>query len=513
MIYIKNLIRNNRHKSILLIISVTICNILALVYNYSFKFVIDAVQIKDISATWKAFLLVLTLQIAVTVFTLMVYDYYLRILQKSVEKDVRINIVSEILTWPFSKSKKITAGNLSTLMTNDAMQIGQYVSLYDFMIFANSIRFVITYVLLFSLDKIIGLVVLASVPLYYFLTKFTMEPMRKFVKAGYQVRDELNNSFLDLLKNLINIKSYKIEDIIENNIKNKTIELYEKEKNLQRWTAIFYFIRNFLSSFMPVIILGISIVRIINGQMTIGTLIAVNGFLGAIYLPISEIFQFRAMKNNLEPVVERIEPIVTNVVDKNDKRELKYGEPQIAVENLTYSFGENEIINNINVNISGCGLYRINGDNGKGKSTFFNIIAGLYNDFDGRIVINLRKDTDIVYMNQNDDLFNSSINDNITLFNKHKISTEYLQMIDKFSNKVNTISEFSGGEKRLFLFIRAVNSNASIFLFDEPFEGVDKKVREQMKDIISTLSKENLVLIINHNDKDFESLEYKNIKL
>lgn len=260
-------------------------------------------------------------------------------------------------------------------------------------------------------------------------------------------------------------------------------------------------------------ILGISIVRIINGQMTIGTLIAINGFLGAIYLPISEIFQFRAMKNNLEPVVERIEPIVTNVVDKNDKRELKYGEPQIIVENLTYSFGENEIINNINVNISGCGLYRINGDNGKGKSTFFNIIAGLYNDFDGRVVINLRKDTDIVYMNQNDDLFNSSINDNITLFNKHKVSNEYLQMIDKFSDRVNTISEFSGGEKRLFLFIRALNSKASILLFDEPFEGVDKRAREQMKDIISTLSKKNLVLIINHNDKDFESLEYKNIKL
>lgn len=72
---------------------------------------------------------------------------------------------------------------------------------------------------------------------------------------------------------------------------------------------------------------------------------------------------------------------------------------------------------------------------------------------------------------------------------------------------------FQVEKKRLFLFIRAVNSNASIFLFDEPFEGVDKKVREQMKDIISTLSKENLVLIINHNDKDFESLEYKNIKL
>lgn len=514
MKYIKSLIKNYKYKSFALVIAVTICNILALLYNYSFKFVIDAIEQKNIENAWKSFFIVLVLQIVVTLLTLLIYDYYLRIFQKDIERDVRNDIMSEILTWPFSNSKDITSGNLSTLMTNDVTQIGQYISLYYFMIIANSIRFIITYILLFSLDRVIGVVVLLSVPLYYILTKFTMKPMQKFVKEGYEARDQLNNSFLDILKNLMNIKSYNLEEISTKQIKKNTSELYNKEKSLQKWTAIFYFIRNFLSSFMPVIILGLSIVRIINGQMTLGTLVAIYGFLGAIYLPISELFQFKAMKNNLYPVIDRINPILDNEIEKKDKREIKFGQPEIIMQNLSYSYGDNNVIENISQKLKGPGLYRITGDNGKGKSTLFNIISGLYNDFDGDVYLNLNNESPaIAYMNQKNILYDANLYDNITLFGKNSANNMSLKILNRFKNRLDDKSDFSGGEKRLILFSQTINCNASIFLFDEPFEGVDKNTKIYMKDIIANLCEQNLVLIISHEDEDFDGLEHKEIYL
>lgn len=514
MEYIKSLVKNYRYRSFLLVLAVTICNILALFYSYSFKFVIDAIEQKSVENAWKYFLVVLILQTLATVLNVLIYDYYLRVFQKDVERDTRNNLMSEILTWPYSKSKDITPGNFSTLMTNDVTKIGQYVSLYDFMIISNTIRFIITYFLLFSLDKVIGFVVLLSVPLYYILTTFTMKPMQKFVKEGYIARDQLNNSFLDILNNLISIKSYNIEETSKKHIKNNTIELYYKEKKLQKWKAIFSFIKDFLSSFMPVVILGLSIVRIINDKMTLGTFVAVYGFLGAIYLPISEIFHFKAMKNNLEPVINRITPIIDNKINKDDKRKLNYGYPKIIIKNLNYFHEEKKIIHNFSAKMEGCGLYRISGDNGKGKSTLFNIISGLYNDFDGEVFINVEKESAfIAYMNQRDILFDGNIYDNITLFNRNKINKVYFEIIEKIKNRSGDSDSFSGGEKRLFLFWRTISSNASIFLFDEPFEGVDEGTRSYMQKIIIDLSKNNLVIIINHEDKDFKDMVYENIKL
>ena len=514
MKYILKLIKKNRVKSLVLVILVTICNVTALLYNYSFKFVIDAIEQKNLYNVWRYFFALLLFQILVEVLTLLVYDYYLRVFQKNIERHIRNDIINGILAWPYSKSKDMTHGNLSTLMSNDAVQMGQYVSLYDFMLIANTIRFIITYFMLFSLDKVIGLIVLMTVPLYYFMTKFTMNPMKRFVKEGYDAKDELNKSFLDVLSNLMNIKSYKIEDICNQNIQKKSAEIYEKEKSLQKWTALFYFIRNFLSSFLPVLILGISIIRIIEGHMTVGTLVAIFGFLSAVYLPISEIFQFVAMKNNLEPVIERVEPIVNSEYNKNDKRTREVGNIKINIQSLSYTIGEHFILRKFNLFLEGTGIYRVSGHNGVGKSTLFNIITGLYNDFEGEIMVSVSNEfPNIAYMNQKDILFDTNIEDNLTLFNRLSMNKISERLMKNIQNKTHNVNELSGGEKRIILFLRTVNENASIFLFDEPFEGVDDETRKLMKKILESLALKSMVLIISHNDKDFSNINYKEIEL
>ena len=58
-----------------------------------------------------------------------------------------------------------------------------------------------------------------------------------------------------------------------------------------------------------------------------------------------------------------------------------------------------------------------------------------------------------------------------------------------------------------------MNANASIFLFDEPFEGVDDETRKAMKEILETLALDNMVLIISHNDNDFSDIRYNKIEL
>ncbi|MCI7239372.1 MAG: ABC transporter ATP-binding protein, partial [Anaerococcus sp.] len=61
--------------------------------------------------------------------------------------------------------------------------------------------------------------------------------------------------------------------------------------------------------------------------------------------------------------------------------------------------------------------------------------------------------------------------------------------------------------------LRTINAKASIYLFDEPFEGVDPVNKEIMKDIIRNLAKDKIVLIITHDYEDLANLYYEDIKL
>ena len=119
----------------------------------------------------------------------------------------------------------------------------------------------------------------------------------------------------------------------------------------------------------------------------------------------------------------------------------------------------------------------------------------------------------IAYMNQKDILFDTNIEDNLTLFNRLSMNKISERLMKNIQNKTHNVNELSGGEKRIILFLRTVNANASIFLFDEPFEGVDDETRKLMKKILESLALKSMVLIISHNDKDFSNINYKEIEL
>lgn len=508
--YIKSLIKKYRRKSVILVLLVTVCNIFALLYNYSYKFVIDSITSGLISQAFKNFVFLVLCMIGVNVFTLIVYDYFLKIFQKRVEADVRKDVLEKVVSFDYEKSKHISQGNITTMISSDASQIGEYVSLYYFMIVANTIRFIITYAMLFTLDSFVGFVVLFSLPLYYISTKFTLKPMKRFVKEGYESRDTVNQNFLDVLKNLISIKSYNIEERINGQIIKNNEILYSKEKSLNKWMAIFYFLRNFVTSFMPVLLLGISIVRISRGDMTLGSLVAILGFLDAVYLPMDELFQFKAMDNNLDPVRDRMDSLFNEDNTFRNQIVKQSKDMAVGVSNLSYYINGKNILKDINFEIEEPGLYRLTGENGSGKSTLLNVIMGLYNDFEGNVRIN-SPDKKITYMNQFDYLFDTDLDNNISLFNKFKIEESSFNLMKSLPK--GEVKNYSGGEKRFALFIRAINTQADIYLLDEPFEGVDSFKKLQMIDILNKLAKEKIVIIVSHDDDDFKDLDYQIIEI
>ena len=185
----------------------------------------------------------------------------------------------------------------------------------------------------------------------------------------------------------------------------------------------------------------------------------------------------------------------------------------LDIKNLSYSFGNNPILKDINIHVNENEMVAIVGSSGVGKSTLFNLIAGVLKKQVGEITINGSNDYigKVAYMLQKDLLFeHKTIIDNVILpliiakINKKEALEEGNKILkqfnlDKYANKYP--QQLSGGMRQRVALIRTYMFKRKIFLLDEAFSALDAITKKELHKWYLDLKKEfNLTtLLITHD--------------
>ncbi|MGO2117896.1 MAG: ABC transporter ATP-binding protein [Fusobacterium sp.] len=174
----------------------------------------------------------------------------------------------------------------------------------------------------------------------------------------------------------------------------------------------------------------------------------------------------------------------------------------IKIKNISKSFDDLKVINDISFEIGKKEIICILGPSGCGKSTLLNIIAGLNKDYLGTIENNVGK---ISYVFQEDRLLEwKTVYENIQFVNKDSEKKDILKLIKEiglegFENSYPR--ELSGGMRQRCSIARAFNFKAPLLIMDEPFKSLDYTLSLQMiKKLIKVWEeRENSILIVTHN--------------
>ena len=164
----------------------------------------------------------------------------------------------------------------------------------------------------------------------------------------------------------------------------------------------------------------------------------------------------------------------------------------LEVKNLSYSFGNNPILKNINIHVNENEMVAIVGSSGVGKSTLFNLIAGVLKKQTGEITIGGSNDYigKVAYMLQKDLLFeHKTIINNVILpliiakVNKKEALEEGNKILkqfnlDKYANKYP--QQLSGGMRQRVALIRTYMFKRKIFLLDEAFSALDAITKKEL---------------------------------
>ncbi len=194
---------------------------------------------------------------------------------------------------------------------------------------------------------------------------------------------------------------------------------------------------------------------------------------------------------------------------------------ELEIKNLSKCYGKYQALSNINIKLNE-GVYGLLGANGAGKTTLMNLITDNVRRtsgeilFDGTDILKLGKAfrKELGYMPQQQGFYDKFSAKAFLLYmanlkglsrKQAKVETDRLLKVVNLDNVAHKkIGEFSGGMKQRVLLAQALLGNPKVLLLDEPTAGLDPKERIRIRNFISEIAEDKIVLISTHVVSDIE---------
>ncbi len=273
---------------------------------------------------------------------------------------------------------------------------------------------------------------------------------------------------------------------------------------------------------VPAIIFSYCAYLIINGEFTLGSAIAFNGYLAYIYNSLNQLINSNV---SIQVALASFERILEFLEMKGEEKAqiLTTNLETIRFEQICFAYPKSKnILTNLDLNFKKGEKTAIIGESGSGKTTIIKLLLGEYELNSGAIIINeeiystqklraLRKYVAIV--EQEPIIIKDSIKTNLQLLNK-KASEEEIIQITKLVNIHNFIMNLpskyetmigdgeinlSIGQKQRIAIARALLKSPKILIFDEPTSSLDKENERIFIELLQKLvCTEMIVIIISH---------------
>ena len=438
--------------------------------------------------------------------------------------DMREEAYRKLMKEDFNFFNKNRTGDLMSRQTGDMDAVRHMVSHVIYFSFENILVFLMALVMIFSVNVKMALCMLIVLP---FTLAVTLSQRRHIKPAFDRVRDcfsSLNAFAQETIAGNRVVKAFAKEDYELEKFDRENDGYRDAQLNAASIWMKYIPMFEILSQCLTIILMIMGGFMVIDGEMTIGNMVTVNGYLWMLNSPLRQAGWIINDLQRFLTAIEKIYKVYTTEPDIKqpehvvEKRKLK---GSVTFDHVNYYTNDDTVLKDISFHVEPGQTVGIIGATGSGKSSLVNLICRFYDVNQGRVLVD---DIDVRNLNlqtlrgnigiamQDVFLFSDTIEGNIA-YGDPDCTFEQVQAAAKIANADEFIREMpegydtiigergvglSGGQKQRISLARAILKDPSIIILDDTTSAIDMETESMIQNELKKISDERTVFIIAH---------------
>ena len=472
----------------------------------------------------------------ILIFLVLVFEFCFEFLNslfvEKVTKEIKDDIFSKLNKVPISYIDSNYHGDLVSRVINDSDNINVALISGFRQFYQGVIQIIVTFVVMFVLNWILGLVVVVLTPFGFMITYLLAHKTNKYFKGQAKIVGEMGAISLEDINNIDLIKSFNYEENAYEAFKTQNDALYKVGQKAQFSGSLTNPITRLVNNSTYAIVGMVAAIlcalsfkdnnMILGASCTVGAILTFIQFSNQFAKPFNEISSCVPEIQTGFSSLKRINNVLNESNDVNDGKE-KINEVIKKIEFNHVDFGyskEKLVIKDFNIEVKEGQKIAIVGPTGCGKTTIINLLLRFYDPSQGSISFDNLNTKDILKESlrssfgmvlQDTWIFSGTVRENIIYGKKDASEEEIIEATKKancydfimrlpngFDTYIDDYSGLSVGQKQLISIARVMLVNPKIMILDEATSNIDTRTEMKISAAFNILMEGKTSFVIAH---------------
>ncbi|GAQ17190.1 multidrug export ATP-binding/permease protein [Oceanobacillus picturae] len=440
--------------------------------------------------------------------------------------DIRDRLFDHIQKLSLSFYAKTKTGEIISRVIHDVEQTKTFVLTGLMNIWLDLVTILIAIIIMLTMDIPLTIVAIILFPLYGFSIKYFYAKLRRLTRDRSQALAEVQGHLHERVQGVPVTRSFALEDYEQEQFESRNNNFLTKAIDHTNWNAKTFAVTNTITDLAPLLVIAYAGYQVINGDLTMGTMVAFVGYMERVYSPLRRLINSSTVLVQSIASIDRVFEFLNekyDIEDKPDAKSLQRVEGEVSIENVSFRYDEDEsrVLRNVDLHVKRGETIAFVGMSGGGKSTLISLIPRFYDVTSGSIKVDgldirdvkvrsLRNNIGMVL--QDNTLFSESISMNIRMGKPEATDEEVVaaaqaanahEFIQGLPNGYDTLVgergvKLSGGQKQRIAIARVFLKNPPILIFDEATSALDLESEHTIQEALEKLASDRTTFIVAH---------------
>ena len=435
-----------------------------------------------------------------------------------IKNTLRERLMKKVFSFKMEYGSKISISEVINLGVEGIEQLNLFYSALLPQLLFSLIGPLILFCILSFLNFKIAIIMLLLIPLIPLAIMMVQKIAKKVVKTYWKSYTNLSEVFIDFLYGLTSLEVFNADEDYNDLLNEKAEDFRVKTMKLLMMQLNNITVLDLISYAGSALGIILSIYYYSKGQLSVFAAFSFILLSQEFFLPLRRLGAlFHVAMNGITAANSLFEILEIESIE-DFKNLIQDEKVDVEVKNLNFSYGEKEILKDLNMKIKSNKITAIVGESGCGKSTLAKLVGGFERNYDGEILYNGLSEISNDSLNENIMLvdntpyfFKESLRYNLKMANKNADDDKLRKVLEEvglysyFKNigGLDSILEsagnnLSGGQKQRLAIGRALLKEPKILILDESISNIDKESEDLILNLIQKLKEKMTIILITH---------------